>query len=134
MLIFLIVEYHKIKIVEDEQCWYFIILPNHQSLYYRSILSHACSLETNATWAFWRVITCIFTSAIMYPYVLLMLACYCDFCRTYFKIGKDAVKINWRILEDELDDLITVLYFVKFITWLLHNSLFIFLLYPQNTL
>lgn len=134
MLIFLIVEYHKIKIVEDEQCWYFIILPNHQSLYYRSILSHPCSLETNATWAFWHVTTCIFTSAIMYSYVLLMLACYFDFCRMYFKIEKDAVKINWRILEDELDDLITVLYFVKFITWLLHNSLFIFLLYPQNTL
>lgn len=68
---------------------------------------------------------CVSTSAIIYTCVLLMLACHCDFCRTFFKIQKHIVKISWHKWEDELGDLISVLYYVKFMAWLLHNSLFV---------
>lgn len=110
----------------------FSILLNNQNLPVTDVCCHISILssETASTsWSadgtFWHLAACVSTSAITYPCAFLMLACHCDICRMFFKIQKCIVKISWHKLEDELGDLISVLYYVKFMAWLLHNSLFI---------
>lgn len=64
-------------------------------------------------------------SALIYACALLLLARHCDFYRMFFKRQKHIIKITWHKVGDELDDLVSVLYYVKFMAWLLRNSWFI---------